>query len=157
MTASRHGQEENDDPRNANFSPHLQVNGTNTGVQTSTHENVIHEAPRHANLVPGCDRNEIHSEGHSKTVNHGNGHDVAIVVNDFSETENVVVVQSSSSQHGCVERVEGIAVIREGLIPKRRYRKTFLLIAWHNPREKELIDHEAGIDFPRVCIGACIL
>ena len=92
VATSRYGQEENDDPRNTNFSPHLQVNRADTGVQTSTHKNVINEVPRHADLVPSSDRNKVRPERHGETVNHGDGHDMTIVVNDFGETENVVVV-----------------------------------------------------------------
>src|SRR6267154_737200 len=90
VATTGHGQEENNDPRNADLSPHLQINRANTGVQTGSHENVVEEVPRHADLVPGCDGNEIRAEGDSKTVNHGNRHDMTVVVDDFGETENVV-------------------------------------------------------------------
>ena len=70
MATTRNGQKEDDDPRNANFCPHLEVDRANAGVQASTHKNVVDEIAGHANLITSCDGVEIHPEGDCETVDH---------------------------------------------------------------------------------------
>lgn len=157
MAATRDCQKEDNDPRNANLRPHLQVNRTNTGVQASTHEHVVDKIAGHANLVTSCDGKEIYPKGDCETVDHCNRHDMTIVADDFCEPENVVVVQQGSSDHRDVDGPESIAVVHQCLVTKRRDRQSFLLVTRHDPSEEELIDDETGIDLPGIGIRAGIL
>ena len=98
FASTRNGKEEYDDPWNANLSPHFEVDGSKSGVQTCTHEVVVEEVAGHANLCSGPDSVQIGKERNTKAIDHGNRHDMTIIVNDFCETENVVVMQDSSGK-----------------------------------------------------------
>lgn len=70
MAATRDRQKEDNDPRNADLCPHLEVNRANARVQASAHKDVIDEISRHANLVTSCDCEEMHPKGDCETVDH---------------------------------------------------------------------------------------
>lgn len=99
LAPSRNSQEEDNDPRNANFCPHLQVNGADSRVQGSTHEDIIQEIPGHSHLCPGGDRNKVHPKRHSKTIYHSHGHDMAIVIDDFGQAENARDMEERGGSH----------------------------------------------------------
>ena len=72
MATTRDRQKEDNDPRNANLCPHLEVNRANARVQASTHKDVVDEIAGHANLVTSCDGEEIHPKGDCETVDDRN-------------------------------------------------------------------------------------
>lgn len=80
-----------------------------------------------------------------------------VVVNDFCEPENVVVVEHGGSDHRDIDGPESIAVVHQCLVTKRRDRKSFLLVTWHNPSQEELIDDETSVNLPGIGIWTSIL
>ena len=82
---------------------------------------------------------------------------MTVVVDDFREPENVVVVEHGSGGHRDIDGPEGIAVVHQRLVTKRRDRESFLLVAWHDPSKEELVDDEASVNLPGIAIRASIL
>lgn len=74
LASTRNRQEKYSDPRNADFSPHLEANTTDTRVQRGTHEIVIEEVSRHADGSPSHHRPQIGDQRDTKAVDHGDGH-----------------------------------------------------------------------------------
>ena len=66
-------------------------------------------------------------------------------------------MKERGSDKGEVDRVERITVVHEGLVSQRWHWQAFLHIAWHDPREEELVKDETGIHLPRVEVRAGIL
>lgn len=126
-------------------------------VEACTHKDVINEAARHPYLVSGGDGNEVHAKGDRETINNRNGHKMAVVVYDLGQPENVVIVKVGRSDHGRVNGQQSVAVVREHFVAKRRNREAFLLVSRHDPSEKQLVQDEAGVDFPGICIGVGVL
>ena len=154
---TRDGQEKHDYPWNADLGPHFQVNRTDAGVECGTHKYVIYKVARHAHLFTTSDSPKISPKGHREAPDHGNRHDVAIVVNDFCEAEYVIVVKDRSGDEGKVDRKESVAIVHESLVAKRWHWQALLHITRHNPGKKELVENEARIYFPRIEIWAGIL
>ena len=69
-------------PGDANIGPHLHVDFSDAGVQASAHENVIEEVSGHADGFSGNDRGKVREEWQRPTPKHGDGHEVAEVVDD---------------------------------------------------------------------------
>ena len=157
LACTRDGHEKHDDPRDADLEPHLEVDRANAGVQARAHKDVVDEATRHTDLVPGGDCDEVHEEGHTEADNHGDSHEVAEVVDDLGHAEDVVVVEGGSSDHGGVDAADGVALVHEGLVAEGGNGKAFLHETWDNPGEGKLKGHEATVDLPRVRVGASIL
>ena len=151
------GQEEHYDPRNANFCPHFQVNGANSRVESGAHEDIVYEVTRHAHLFTTCDGPKVSPKGYSEAPDHGNRHDVAVVIDDLRKAEYVVIVKERGSDEGEVDRVERITVVHESLVSQRWHGQALLHITWHDPCEEELVENEAGIHLPRVEVRAGIL
>ena len=93
---------------------------------------------------------KVSSKGHSEAPDHGDRHDVAIVVDYLGEAEDVVIVQNCSGDEGEVDREKSIAIVHKSFIAKRWDRQALLQIARHNPSEEELVENEAGIHLPRI-------
>lgn len=89
---TRNRQEKYDYPRDANFSPHLQINRTNARVECGAHEYVIYEVSRHAHLFAAGDGPKVSAKGYREAPDHGDGHNVTIIVDDLREAEDVVIV-----------------------------------------------------------------
>ena len=157
FACTRDGQEKHDYPRNADFRPHFQVNRTNAGVKRGAHKYIIYKVARHAHLFAASDGPEVGPKGYGEAPDHGNGHDVAVVVDDFCEAEDVIVVEDCSSNEGKVDREESIAVVHESFVTKRWHGQALLHIARHDPSEKELVKNETGIHLPRIGVWAGIL
>lgn len=64
------GQKKDNDPRNADFSPHLQVDRSKTGVEASTHKIVVEKVSGHANLGTGEDSIKVGDKGDTEPINH---------------------------------------------------------------------------------------
>jgi hypothetical protein len=148
FAGTRDRQEKYNYPRDANLRPHLQINRTNTRVEGGTHEYVVKEVARHSQLFSTGDGPKVRSKRYRKTPDHGDSHDVAIVVDDLREAEDVVIVQDRSGDEGRVDRVKSITVIHESFITERWDRQALLHIARHNPGKEELIENKAGIHLP---------
>lgn len=157
LACARDGKEEHDNPRDADFRPHFQVNRANSRIESGAHEDIVYEVTRHAHLFTTCDGPKISSEGYSEAPDHGDGHNVAIIVDDLGQTEYVVIMEERGSNKGEVDGVERIAVVHEGLVSERWHGQSLLHITWHDPREEELIEDETGIHLPRVEVRAGIL
>ena len=114
--------EEDDDPGNAHFKPHLEVDRADARVETCTHEDVIDEVAGHANLVAGCDGEEVHAEGDTKAIDHSDCHEVPEVVDDLSHAEDARRVQHGGGDHGDVDAAIRVALVHQGLVAKGRYR-----------------------------------
>lgn len=95
----RYSKEEDNVPWDTNFSPHLQVNVSDTGVQYCSHENIIYEVPRHTNLLSSSNSIKVHPKTDGKAIDVRNSHEVAIVVNDGSEAKGICEVEGSSGNH----------------------------------------------------------
>lgn len=80
--AAGYGKEEDDVPRDANLGPHLQVDVSDAGVQTSTHEKVVDEIPGHTHGFTGNDGGKVHEERNEPTPEHSDSHKVTKVVDD---------------------------------------------------------------------------
>ena len=98
LEAAGNGEEKHDVPRDADFSPHLQVDVSDTGVQASTHENVVNETSGHTNGLSGNDGGKVHEERDKPAPEHSDGHKVAEVVDDAGQAEDVEVVQAGSGE-----------------------------------------------------------
>jgi len=85
-------------PGDADLSPHLQVDVSNTGVQASTHENVVNKTSRHTNGFSGNEGGKVHEERNKPTPKHCDGHEVAKVVDDAGQAEDVEVVQAGGGE-----------------------------------------------------------
>lgn len=157
LACARDGQEEHDNPRDADLRPHLQVDRADSRIEGGAHEDVVYEATRHAHLFTTCDGPKVSAKGYSEAPDHGNRHDVAIVIDDLCQTEYVVIMEERGGDKGEVDRVERIAVVHESLVSQRWHGQAFLHIAWHDPREEELVEDETGIHLPRVEVRAGIL
>lgn len=116
MAATRDGQKEDDDPGNANLRPHFQVNRTNTRVEAGTHEDIVYETPRHANLVSTRDGDKVDTKGHRKPIYDRHRHYMTIVIDDVSQAEDVKVMKDGSGDHGGVDRPESIAVVHKSFV-----------------------------------------
>lgn len=154
---TRDGEEKDDDPRDTDFRPHFQVNRANSGVQSGAHEDIVYEVTRHAHLFTTGDGPEVSPKGYGEAPDHGNSHDVAVVVDDFRKPEYVVVVKGRGSDEGEVDREKCVTVVHESLVSQRGHGQAFLHIPWHDPGKKELIENETGIHLPRVKVGVGIL
>ncbi len=147
---ARDCQEKYNYPRDTDFRPHLQINRTNTRVECGAHEYVVYEVARHAHLFAAGNGPKVSSKGYSEAPDHGDGHDMAIVVDDLREAEDVVIVQGCSGNESKVDRKKSITIVHESFITERWDRQALLHIARHNPSKKELVENEAGIHLPRI-------
>ena len=77
------GQEENDNPRNADLGPHFQVNRADSRIESGTHEDVVYKVTRHAHLFTTRDGPKVSPKRYSEAPDHGDRHDVAIVIDYF--------------------------------------------------------------------------
>ena len=157
LTCARDSQEEHDHPRNPDLGPHFQVNGANTRVESGAHEHIVDEVTRHAHLFTTCDGPKVCPKRYRETPDHGNRHDVPVVVYDFGEAEYVIVVKDRGGDEGEVDGVERVAFVHESLVSQRWDRQAFLHITWHDPCKKELVENETGIHLPRVKVRAGVL
>ena len=151
------GHEEHDNPGNADLEPHLEVDGSESWVQDSAHKHVVNEVPRHTNLVPSRNREEVHAERHAEADDHRDGHEMTEIVDDGGEAEDAVVVQDGGGDHGNVDAVDGVALVHEGAVVERGDGETFLHVTGHDPGKEELVDDEAGVHLPRVQVRARVL
>ena len=99
LAGTRDREEENNIPRDADLSPHLEVNTSNAGVKRCTHEDIVNEVARHPNLLPSCDCNEVHAEADRESIDMSNGHEVAVVVDDGGEPESMGEMKGSCGDH----------------------------------------------------------
>ena len=157
LARSRYGKEKDDDPRNANFSPHLQVHAPKARVKGRTHEIVIEEISRHPHRSAGQNSMQIGDERNSKAINHGDGHQVTEIVDYFGEAKDMEIVNREGCDEGDIEADQSVAVVLESLVVERRDRHAFLFITGKNPGDEELEEEIARIDFPCVEVGARIL
>ena len=157
LACARDRHEEHDDPGDAHFEPHLEVDRADARVKTRAHEDVVDEVAGHANLVPSRDSKEVHAEGDAEAIDHSDRHEVPEVVDDLSHAEDARSVQDGSSDHSDVDAAVRVALVHEGLVAEGRDRQTFLHVARYHPCEEELIDDEASVDLPRVRIRARVL
>lgn len=157
LACARDGKEEGDIPGNTHFSPHLEVDVANTWVKDSTHEHIIHEVPRHADLLSAGDSPKVHPEADGEAVDDGHRHQVPEVVDDRCEREGTGKVQSGSGEHRDIEAGKSVAVVHERLVAERRHRESFLLVARNDERDKELEEKESRVDFPCISVRARIL
>lgn len=157
LASTRDGQEEDNDPWDTDLSPHLEVDGAKTGVQASTHEVVVEEVAGHADCSASHDGVKVGEKGDTKAVNHGDGHEMAVVVDDLGEAEDVEVVQRGGGDESHVEAGQGVAVVHEGLVVERGDGETFLLVSGENPSNEELEEKVARVDFPGVRVRAGVL
>ena len=111
FASTRHSHEENNDPRNPDFQPHLQVDRPETRVEACTHKDIINEVTRHANLVAGSDSEEVHPEGNTETDNHRHGHKMPEVVDDSSQAEDASVVKNGRRNPSDVDATKSIALV----------------------------------------------
>ncbi len=157
LTCARDRDKEHQDPRDSDLEPHLQVNRTNTRVQAGTHEDVVNEVARHANLVSSRDSEEVHPERHAEADDHRDSHEMTEVVDDGLETDDSGVLQNSSDRPGDIDAADSVAFVHEGFVPEGRDGETFLHVTGDDTSECELESHESEVRLPRVGIGACIL
>lgn len=116
LTPTRYGDKEEQDPRNTNFGPHLQIHTPDSGVQTRAHENVVGKVARHAHRLAEQDSKVVDAEADGESVNHRDGHEGAEVVDDLREAEGVGCVEEVHGNQRGVERGEGVAVVFQGLV-----------------------------------------
>lgn len=82
---------------------------------------------------------------------------MTIVIDDFSEAEDIVVVESCRGDECGIKADQSVTVVHEGLVVQRRNWETFLLVTWKNPCDEELEEKVARVNLPRVCIWAGVL
>lgn len=99
----------------------------------------------------------ISENRNTEAVNHSYGHEVAIIVDNFSEAEDASPVEGERDDNGSVPTLNGVAVVHESLVAKRGDWKALLLKARKNPGDKELEEEIARVHLPRVKVGTCIL
>jgi len=157
LASPRNGEEEDDDPGDANLGPHFQVDVPQARVEHGTHEIVVEKVSRHANGVVGHDGEEVGDERDTEAINHGHAHEMTIVVDDLSEPKNMVVVQSGSGDDGRVQANESVAVVHECLVAEGRDGETFLLVTGKNPCDEKLEKKVAREDLPCVRVGTRVL
>ena len=88
LAATRNCKEEHNDPRDADFTLHLEVNAINARVEACTHEVIIEEIARSADLSVSKDGVKICSKSNTEAIDHSYGHEMAVIVDDFGEAEN---------------------------------------------------------------------
>src|SRR6267154_4858170 len=74
LACARDGQEEHDNPRDADLRPHFQVNRANSRIESGAHEDIVYEVTRHAHLFTTCDGPKVSPEGYSEAPDHGDRH-----------------------------------------------------------------------------------
>lgn len=116
LTCSRDGKHEASYPWNPNLQPHFQVHRAHTRIQASTHEIIVEEIPRHSDLLVAGDCDDVGSKTDTKPVDHSDGHEMPIIVDDFGETESTSGMKDDGGDHGYVEASNGVAVIHEGFV-----------------------------------------
>lgn len=136
LASTRNGQVEDDNPRNAYLSPHLQVDRTQARIEGGTHEDIVDGVAGHTNRGLRCHSVKVGKERNTKTVNHSYGHEVTIVVNDFSEAEDASPVENEGNNNGGIPALNSVAVIHEGLVSKGRDGETLLLKSGKNPSDE---------------------
>lgn len=157
LASTRDSKVENDDPRNANLSPHLQVNGTKARVKSSTHEVIVNEISRHAHRGFRHDGVEVGKERNTEAIDHGNGHEVAIVVNDFGKTEDTIPMEDEGDDNSSVQTLNSVAVVHESLVTEGGNGETLLFETRKNPGDEELEEEIARIHLPGVQVRAGVL
>jgi len=129
LACARDRQEEDDNPRDADFRPHFQVHRADSRIERGAHEDIVYEVTRHAHLLTTCDGPKVSPKGYSEAPDYGDRHDVTIVVDDLRQTEYVVIMEERGGDKGEVDRVERIAVVHEGLVSQRWHGQAFLHVA----------------------------
>lgn len=157
FASTRNSKIENDDPRNANLGPHLQINRTEAWVEGSSHKEIVDEISRHTNRSLRGNSVEIGDERDSETVDHTHSHKMTVIVNNLGKAEDTSPMENERNNDGGVPTLKGVAVIHESLVSKRRDRKAFLFKARENPGNEELEEEKSRIHFPRVKIRTGIL
>lgn len=98
-------QQEQNIPRQADLEEHLQVDDADSGVQWSTHEQVVDVVARHAVVVLGNkQRVHVKTNGEGEPIENGARHDLREVVEDVVELEDARPVHGEHEGQRRVER-----------------------------------------------------
>lgn len=157
LASTRDGKIEDNNPGDANLSPHFQINGTKTGIKCSAHEEIINGIARHADRSLRDNGMNIGNDRNTETIDHGNGHEMTVVIDDLSKAEDTSPVEGEGHNYCGVPTLKGVAVVHEGFIAQRRDRETLLLEARKNPGDEELEEEVAGVHLPSIEVGTSIL
>ena len=151
LASTANGDQEKQDPRNTDFSPHLQVDAANPGVERSAHPEVVEEVAAHPHRGARVYSGDIGEPADEEAIEHGDGHDRAIVFDDYRQAEESGAVQDGRGNESGVKGCEGVAVVREGLVVEGWHGEALLLVTRHEESEEELDDDQARIDGE--CLG----
>lgn len=157
LTSTGNSEVENNDPRDANLSPHFQVNRAKARIECSTHKEVIDDIARHTDrsLCDNCMK--VGKDGNAKPINHSDGHKVSIVVDNSSKVEDTSPVKDKRDDDCGVPTLKSIALVHQGFVTERWDRQTLLLKSRQNPCNEKLKKEIAGVHFPGIKIRPSIL
>lgn len=98
LQRTRNRDVEEDGPGHTSFSPHFEIQMTNTRIQTSTHEKVVEEVTRHTVMLAHDTGDHIHQGGHGETPDDGHGHDATKVFGNQSKAEDTRVMEDGRQE-----------------------------------------------------------
>mmetsp|Transcript_40931 Transcript_40931/g.68690 ORF Transcript_40931/g.68690 Transcript_40931/m.68690 type:complete len:226 (-) Transcript_40931:308-985(-) len=146
LQCGREGHVKEQDPWDADLSPHLQIQRANPRVQPRSHKQIIEEHSRHAVGVASDNCSKIGYHSDKIPPEDGPSHDGAEVIDDFNQVEIVVPVQEERHNYCGVPGRNPVAKVFEpGKIPGRNG-KPFDDRPREDNCDDNLEDHEVGVD-----------
>lgn len=100
---------------------------------------------------------DIGNDRNTETIDHPNGHEMAVIVNDITEAEDTCPVEGKGHNYRGVPALKGVTVVHEGFVAEGRNRKTLLLEARKHPGDEKLEEEIARVHLPSIEVGAGVL
>lgn len=132
LASSRDGNQVEQNPRDTDLCPHLQIDIPDSGVEGGTHKDIIRKIPAHPHRLPSQDSPEVRRKANHEPINHTRRHQPTKVIDDLREAEEVGGVEDVGGDHGEVEGSEGVAFVLEGFVVEAGNGEAFLPVAGHD-------------------------
>ncbi|KAG7861427.1 hypothetical protein KL919_002161 [Ogataea angusta] len=134
-------------PRQSDLEEHFQVDDADSRVERSTHEDIVQVVAGHSQIVLGDEeRPQIEADGEAEAGNDGAGHDLAEIVQDVVDFEDVQIVQQRGQREVDVERGVRVAEVGQLLAVSMRQRLAFCPDSRQSDVEHGLDENVCGKD-----------
>ena len=153
---TREGDEEEEDPWNADLGEHLEVDDAEAGVERDAHEVVVDpvSAQAHGLASPVEDPSaNLDDGGACEGGDDSHGHDGAVVLNDPWKAVDTRLVQDKREDETRIPRCQRVTLVRQGLVVERRNGQAFLGNTGEVSSEGELDDEKTEVGLPCECSG----